>query len=239
MIPAGRVRYTVYVAAATIVCGITLGLSLSVPEEVAHYVSNGLMLPAFRYGLLFTMIACGMVLSGERSPLALAAHLAILASAVWFGLHGAEAIVVSYEALAELIVLYPVLTTAMGVITGAALLVPVRARRWLVPFVSAGCGLGLGLFVILESPFDYYSDWFSSSGGLGGMAVVIASSALADVVKRAFDGSWFPVAERIVGSWLIAASVMLAALAVVAKRPLDFPPMPTISPDDIDVPQQR
>lgn len=235
--PSRRDLEAVCIAAAIIVVSIAVGLRLSVPEEIADYVGNGLMLPAFRYGLLFPLIACGFILSGERT-VALVANLAVLASALWFGLQRAEPIVISHEQLAGLIVRYPVLTAAMGVTSGGALLLPIRARQWLVPVVSASCGLCLGLSIILESPGDYYSGWFSSAGGLGGMAVVIASIAVAGSAQRIGSGSWLAVAGRILGSWLIAASLMLAALAIVPKRPLESAPMPTAIPDDVDLMRQ-
>jgi len=232
--PSRRGLYAVYLAAAICVCGIAVGLRLSVPEEVADYVSKGFLLPFFRYGLLFALIACGVVLSGESRPIALIANLAVLVSALWFGLHRAETIVLSYEALVELILRYPVLVTAMGMITGGALLFPLRLRRWLAPFVSAGCGLGLGLFIILESPLDYYYGWFSSAGGLGGLAVIIASIALANGARRICASASLAVAERIFASWLIAASLLLAALAIVPQRSFESEPMSTPIPDRIE-----
>jgi len=216
------------------VCSTAVGLRLSVPEEIANYVSNGLMLPAFRYGLLFALIACGVILSGERHPIVLVVHLTVLASALWFGLQQAEPIVASYEPLAELIVRYPVLTTVMGMTTGGALLLPHRVRRWFAPFVSASCCLCLGLFTILESPVDFNYGWFATAGGLGGIAVVVASIALAAGARRLFARSWLAIAGRIFGSWLIAASLLLAALAIMAKRPLEPALMPTAIPDGIE-----
>ncbi len=224
--------YAVYATAALIVCGVAVGLRLTVPENVADYVTNGLMLPVFRYGLLLSLIACGIALSGGGHPIALAAHLAILAAATWFGLHQAESIVLEYEALAELIGGYPVLAAAMCVAAGSALLVPSSARKWLLPLVSAICGVGLGLTVILYSPLDYHAEWFFWAGGTGGLAVVLGSIVLAGGVWRVCAGSWLTVAERILGSWLIAASLMLAALTFQPQRPLETEPVPQTTPDE-------
>ncbi|MBX2805418.1 MAG: hypothetical protein KTR19_05575 [Hyphomicrobiales bacterium] len=212
-----RGLYAVYIIAAIIVCSLAAGLWLSVPEDIADYVNNGLMLPVFRYGLLFALIAYGVILSGERNPVLLVANFAVFASTLWFGLQRAEYIVVTYESFVDLIIRFPVVTTAMGMIAGIALLFPVRARRWLLPIVSACYGLGLGLFVLLESPLDYYYDWFAFSGGLSGMAVIIASIALANGVQQICTRSSFAIAERIFGSWLIAASLLLAALAIAPQ----------------------
>ena len=226
--------YAVYTAAAIIVCGIAAGLRLMVPEAVGDYVTNGLMFPVFRYGLLLSLIACGIALSCGRHPLALAAHLAILASSTWFGLHQAESIVLECETLAQLIGGYPVLAATMSVAAGSALLLAPSVRKWLLPFLSAICGVGLGLTVILYSPLDYHAEWFFWAGGTGGLAVVLASIVMADGVWRNFAGSWLTVAERILGSWLIAASLMLTALAFLTPRPLENEPMPPATPDEID-----
>ncbi|MDA7949644.1 MAG: hypothetical protein MPJ78_19485 [Hyphomicrobiaceae bacterium] len=232
--PSRRGLCAVYIASALIVGAIAVGLRLSVPEEVTGYVTNGLMLPAFRYGLLFPLIACGVILSGECRPIALIANLSILTSALWFGLQRAETIVLLYEPLVELIIGYPVLTTAMGMTTGGALLLPLRARKWFVPFVCAICGLCVGLFIIVESPADYYDGWFLWAAGLGCMAVVVVSMAFSDGARRIYAGSGLAVAGRIFGSWLIAASLMLAALAIVPERSLDYEMMSIESPDGID-----
>lgn len=236
--PSHRGLNAVCFAAAILVCGIAAGLHLSVPDEIADYVSNGLVLPAYRYGLLAILIACGLILSSERHPIALAAHLVVFALAIGFGLRWVEPLVLSHEPLAEFIVGNPVLTTAMGMITGIALILPLRARWWCVPFVSASCGIGLGLFMVLESPFDYNAGWYSLAGGLGGLAVVVVSIALADCARRMIAGSWLPVAERIIGSWLIAASLMLAALAVVTDGSLEIAPLLTEDPDSIGYQRQ-
>ncbi len=236
--PLNRGLGIVYIAAATVICGISIGLRLSVPIEVAHYVDNGLTLPIFRYGLLFALIACGVVLSGERRPIALISHLAVLVTAVCFGLQKVEAIVVTYQPLLQLIIGYPVVTMAMGMTTGCALLVPPRIRIWLFPIVAAYCGLGLGVFVVLESPLDTYYGWFSLAGGIGGVAVVIASIAVTDGARRVFTKSSFAVTERILGSWLVAASLLLAALTIALQRPLDSEQLPAAGPNNVDVSQR-
>lgn len=235
---AKRGLFAVYIAAVIIVSGIAIGLRLSVPEEVANYVGDGLLLPVFTFGLLFPLIACGVILSGERRPIALVAHLAALSSAIWLGLEWAGPNVLWHEPWGGLIVKYPVLTTAMGLITGGTLLLPLWARRWLFAVVSVSCGLGLGLSIDLESPGDYYSGWFSSAGAIGGMAVVIASTALAGGAQRIGSGYWLVIAGRILGSWLLAASLMLAALSFVPKRPIAPLPVPMGIPEEIDMMRQ-
>ena len=229
--------HAVCFAAAIILGSIAVGMRLTVPEEIADYVSNGLLLPAYTYSLLFPLIACGFVLAGER-PSVLVSSLAVLVSTLWFALQQMETMIFSDKQLALLILGYPVLATTMGLTAGSALLLPLRTRRWLVPVVCASCGLGLGHSIVLESPGDYHSSWFSSAGALGGMIVVFTSIALAGAVERIGAGSWLVVASRILGSWLIAASLMLAAIAFLSKPSSETLPMPTTSPDGIELPRQ-
>lgn len=234
MNPSRRGLYAVYIVAAIIVASIAVGLQLSVPLEVEEYVTNGLMLPAFRYGLLFPLAAYGVILSGEYRPIVLVSHFAIFLLALWFGLQMAADIILLYEPLVELMINYPVTTTALAMAVGGALILPCRARRWILPLISAICGLGLGLSVILESPFDEYYGWFTSAGGLGGVAVIVGSIPLGHVARRICSVDAITIVERISGSWLIAASALLAALAMVPQPPLEHEPVPTEIPDDVD-----
>ncbi|MEM9107156.1 MAG: hypothetical protein AAGC96_16010 [Pseudomonadota bacterium] len=224
----------VYIIAAFALFSIAISTRLSVPVEVADYVNNGLMLPIFRYGLLFALIAYGIVLSGEFRPGALVIHLGIFTFVLWFGLRWAEPIILPYEDLTQLIINYPVATTAMGIVIGIALLLPLPKRRWLVPFVSAICGFCLAVFILLESPFDFQYAWFTFSSGLGCLAVVVASIILTNGARRILSNSVIAIAERICGSWLIAASLLLGALAFFPQQPPDPASLSTTSPSPFD-----
>lgn len=237
MNPSQRGLYIVYNAVALIVWSIGIGLVLSVPLVVEDYVKNGLLLPAFRYGLLFPLIACGIILSAEYRPFVLISHLAVLILAVWFGLEIAVDIILLYEPLVELMVNYPVLTTGLAMAMGGALLLPLRSRRWITPLVSFVCGLGLGLFVILESPFDDHYRWFTWAGGLGGLVVIIVSIPLGHGARQICSDQVMTIVERIFGSWLIAAGALLAALAILPQPPFLFEPLPAEIPEDVDVSQ--
>ena len=235
-----RGRYVVYVTTGILLCGGAVALVLSVPNVVSSYISNGLLLPVFRYGLLFSLIACGIVLSSEHRPFALVANLALFALALWFGVQQAGALVLLYEPLTALIVTYPVLTPAMGLTAGAALLLPLNMRRWLAPIVCAICGASAGLFILLESPpvNTHFNGWFASAAGCGCMVVLVASLALSDGVRQFSSGSWSAISVRIFASWLIAASLMLAALAIIPKQPrildaTNLPPIQERRPGDI------
>ncbi len=220
--------HVVYIGAILIIFAGAVSLQLLVPIEVVDYVSNGITLPVFRYGLLLSLIACGIALSGRNRPLALVLHLVTLTAATWFGLHWAEPIVLSHKRLSEIIAGYPVLAAAMSMTAGSALLVPFSARKLLLPILSLVGGLGLGLSVILESPYDGDAHWFSWAGGIGGLAIVLSSIILTDAVRQFCAGSWLTIAERILGSWLIAASLMLAALSL-QQRPIEIPRLPPVS----------
>ncbi|MEM7775847.1 MAG: hypothetical protein AAF732_09580 [Pseudomonadota bacterium] len=230
-------RDAIILAAAIIVTGSVIIMRLWVPEDVASYVRHGLLLPVLKYSLLLPLIACGCILSSER-PAVLFPSLVVLAATLWLGLRWAEPTVLSDQQLAVLLVRYPVLATTTGVAAGCALLLPPRARRWLVPLVCAICGFGLSLSIALESPGDDYSGWFSSAGGLGGIIVVIASIALAGTVQQFGSSAWLSVGGRILGSWLIAASLMLAGSAVVPQRPLGSLTIPATLFNGADLPRE-
>lgn len=225
-------RYTTdavcYVATCIVMVGL-VGVTLSAPKEVADYVPNGFILPATRYSLLFPLIACGLVLYGDR-PSATAACLAVFVSTLWFGVEQADAIFLSTDPFALLFLKYPIGPTVMGLTAGSALLLPQWARHWFVPVVCAICGLGLGLAIGMEGPGGDFSPWFSSAAGLGAMFVIIASMALASGARWVGASSYLLIAGRILGSWLIAASLMLAALAFFPKPPIEPPtPQPEVT----------
>lgn len=221
-------------AAAVVVGCLALELRISVPEEITDYVSNGFMLPAYRYGLLFPLAASGIALSGER-PAVLAVGFAVFSLALWFGLQSAEFVIYQYsEELTALLARRPLIATTMGMTAGVALVIPQYARQWFVPIVTACCGYGLGLSIIVESPVDYLSGWFSSASALGGMSMLIASIVLARALQQLCSRSVSAIAVRILGSWLIAASIMLAALAFVPMRQLDPTQEATPTNEDID-----
>ena len=99
------------------------------------------------------------------------------------------------------------------------MLLPLRLTKWYLPLAAATAGVALGIAIQLESPGDDYSGWFSWSGALGGTVVVFTSTAVWIAVKYVFRGTWFGVASRILGSWLITASLMLTGLIFVPNAP--------------------
>ncbi len=228
-------RDRVCIAAGVILLCIAVFLWLSVPEPFAFYVHNGLMLPVFRNSLLFMLIGCGIVLSRVSHSTSLAAYLAILGSALWFGLHHTEAFVLSNGRLTKLVENYPIMTTSMGIVIGVTLLCPFWLCRYLVPLMCICCGLSVGLLIILESPLDDNYLWFSWASGLGGMLVVLATAILINGARRICSNTSLVVVERIFGSWLIAASILLAALAIMPLRALE----PEATPFDILIQQGR
>lgn len=235
LFPASHPRaglYAVYLVALLTVFGLAIGLQLAAPFDVVDYVSTGFTLPVFRYGLLLSLIACGVAISTGANPGSLAVHLAILAVTTCFALVWAEPIVLSFKTLTDIIARAPVVAAAMSMAAGSALLLSFSARQWLRPCVSAICGIGLGVSVILESPYDYYANWFAWAGGAGGLAIVVASIILTDHVRLSFHGSKLIIAERILGSWLVAASLMLAALSFLPPRPVEIPSIPSLSLDE-------
>ncbi|MEL6361260.1 MAG: hypothetical protein AAFR21_09240 [Pseudomonadota bacterium] len=226
----------VCLAAAILIGCIAIGMRLMAPAVGAGYVSNGFMLPASRYSLILPLIACGFVFSGDR-PVALGASLTAFVSTLWLALCYTETLFISLDGLIAYTLGSPFVTTSMALAAGSALLLPPAARQWLAPLVGAICGSGLGLSIGPESPGDDYSGWFLAAGGLGGMGIVIASIAMARTIRQIGNDPLLTIIGRILGSWLIAASLMLAALALVPKRPINLSPLPAAFPDSINVPR--
>lgn len=215
--------------AAILVCGVAIGLNLLEPAAITGYVSNGFVVPIFRYSLLLPLLACGLLLSAPPA-VTIIVSLLLFVTPLWLALQWGEQLVFGSGWFAALILAHPVLATAMGVTAGGALLLPTQLQSRFTPAATALCGASLGLSLAIESPGDDASAWFLSAGGLGGLAMVLLAFAFTRAIRRIGADLWLPIAKRILGSWLIAASLMLSALAV-APKPTQPLPMPTLSPN--------
>ena len=110
--------------------------------------------------------------------------------------------------------------------------------KWYLPLAAAIIGIALRIILQLESPGDDYSGWFPWSGALGGAVIVFTSIAVLAALKYVFRGAWFAVASRVLGNWLITASLMLTGLAFVPKRQSDLVPAARPTIPDIGMSRQ-
>ena len=207
------------------------------PPEATAYLKDGFFLSIRNYGLFLPLIAFGAVLTEVGAP-------ASIFSLIAFGLAAsmtvdwAESFFRSHDDTLTLLAAHPIGTIAMCLAIGIAMLLPPRLTKWYLPLAAATAGVALGIAIQLESPGDDYSGWFSWSGALGGTVVVFTSTAVWIAVKYVFRGTWFGIASRILGSWLITASLMLTGLIFVPKRGVNSVPAARFTIPDIDMPRQ-
>jgi len=224
------------VALASLGCTALL-MRVAAPPEATAYLKDGLSLSMRNYGLFLPLIAFGAVLT-EVDPLAFTCSLLAFALAASVTVDRAESFFLSHDDTLGLLAAHPVGTIAMCSAIGIAMLLPLRLTKWFLPIAAATTGVALGIAVQLESPGDDYSVWFSWSGALGGTVIIFASSAAWAALKYVFRGKWFSVATRILGSWLVTASLMLTGLAFVPKRGVDNVPAARFTIPDVDMPRQ-
>jgi len=99
---------------------------------------------------------------------------------------------------------------AASVVTGLVLVAPAAVRRWTLPFAALLCGAGLGL--VVDTTGATPQEWgFAAGAILAGCWILLAPILL----WRSLAQSWFPIAARIFGSWLIAIGAMLGALVLI------------------------
>ncbi len=133
---------------------------------------------------------------------------------------------------------------------GLLLIAPTRAKAWVAAPAALLIGVMLAITIALTDPTLH--SWTVSIVGVGlGLWVVVVTTLSA----RAFYKSWFPIALRILGSWLLAIGLLYGGASLV-KRPalpslpdqnlqapppsnslpsLDQPPEPGLPPDGFRV----
>lgn len=113
-----------------------------------------------------------------------------------------------------------------AVAAGLLLIIPARARLWVLPSAAMLIGVMLGVATMLTDPTlpDPAIPLIAALIALWIMAVIGLSG-------HAFWLGWFPVAARILGSWLIAIGLLLGGTAIATKPPVP-PPPPSQAPLD-------
>ncbi|PZV40447.1 hypothetical protein [Mesorhizobium kowhaii] len=113
-----------------------------------------------------------------------------------------------------------------AVAAGLLLIIPARARPWVLPFAAMLIGAMLGVATMLTDPT-------LPDPAIPLIAVLIALwiMAIIGLSGHAFWLEWFPIAARILGSWLIAIGLLLGGTAIATKPPMLAPP-PSQAPLD-------
>lgn len=107
---------------------------------------------------------------------------------------------------------------------GLLLILPARARLWILPVAAMLIGAMLGVATTLTDPTLH-------DPAISMIATLIAFWIMAAIglSGRAFWYGWFPIAARILGSWLIAIGLLLGGAAIAAKPPV-LAPLPSPPP---------
>lgn len=109
------------------------------------------------------------------------------------------------RALALIDVVTPVLLCGSGALL---MIAPWRWSRWSIPPFALAYGLLLGVMAFLDGPADAAWLWFAAGAAFGG--VIVAAGMF--VTLRQFGHRLAPVAFQIIGSWLLAAGLMIGAI---------------------------
>ncbi|MBZ9708850.1 hypothetical protein LB543_19200 [Mesorhizobium sp. ESP7-2] len=107
---------------------------------------------------------------------------------------------------------------------GLLLILPARVRRWILPVGAMLIGAMLGVATTLTDP-TLHDPAISMIATLIGLWILAAIG----LSGHAFWHGWFPIAARILGSWLIAIGLLLGGAAIASKPPVLAPPPPPAS----------
>jgi hypothetical protein len=113
-----------------------------------------------------------------------------------------------------------------AVAAGLLLIIPARARLWVLPFAAMLIGAMLGVATMLTDP-----DLPDPAIPLIAVLIALWIMAIIGLSGHAFWLGWFPIAARILGSWLIAIGLLLGGTAIATKPPVPLPP-PSQAPLD-------
>jgi hypothetical protein len=108
---------------------------------------------------------------------------------------------------------------------GLPLILPARVRPWILPVAAMLIGAMLGVATTLTDPTLH-------DPAIPMIAILIALWIVAAIglSGHAFWHGWFPIAARILGSWLIAIGLLLGGAAIAARSPVPAPLPPPPPP---------
>ena len=162
-------------------------------------------------------LGCMLVLTRFRAA-ALGALAAVLG--IWLGLAAREwlvATILSGPGTASRLALPgPVSCLATGLMLAA----PERLRAWLLPPAALVIGATLAAGVAIVDPSFHEESFLRGALAAGAWLAAVGFSV------GLVDRPWFRIAIRILGSWLIAIGLMLAAAALLPRPRVEEPPPP-------------
>ncbi len=113
-----------------------------------------------------------------------------------------------------------------SIAAGLLLIAPIRARPWLAVPIALLIGAMLAVVIVLTDPTMDSRQVSFVGVGLGLWVVVVTALS-----ARAFYRSWFPIALRIVGSWLLAIGLLYGGVSLVAR-----PALPSLPDENLREP---
>lgn len=209
----GRILADRMTSLATALLVVGLMTWVAAPEALSFHVRSGLSLFVWSYGLGIPVVALGLAMAeaeGAALAFALAAFIVPLVMAVEYS----EGFLLAHQNLLALTLKGPVAEAILSAAAGLALLSPGWLRPRALILAAALQGLMLGVAIGLYSPGDEIAHWFTRSAAFAAITAVVCCLA----VLRVARGPWWTIARPILGSWLVAASVLLAALPFVPKK---------------------
>ena len=230
-------RATLIVAAAGLIAWIA---ALGSPK--ADYVGTGLLLAPTNYGLILPLLGFGAA-TAELDALLLIETLALFVAGLAVSASVSEGLLLAHQDVLSFIVRYPITNCVLALLSGLALLTGPRLKG--IPIATAALLLGIafGITIGLYSPGDDEARWFVAPAAIAGVALVLLGAYIACRIQ---SGAWWRIARSILGSWLVAAGVLLAGFPLVPKKP--EPPQSTSSenpemnnvngPSAVEVPSQ-
>ncbi len=115
---------------------------------------------------------------------------------------------------------------AMAVLAGMALFAGSRLKGIPIAVSALLAGLAFGMTIGLYSPGRRHGPMVHRPAALAGTGLVLIASFLASKVALQ---SWWSIARKILGSWLIATGILLAGFPLVPKK---TPPQEITQPDE-------
>jgi hypothetical protein len=227
--------------------GVTIALIALQPLGSRSLVSWWIIERAISAEKALPLIAFGAALSVLSRQLFLVSIIVFLGgAALGFEIENRFIALMAFapDAADHLFLTAPISSIAAGLL----LIAPTRARPWLAAPVASLIGMMLAVSIALTDPT--MNSWMVSIVGVALGLWVIVVTALS---VQAFYRSWFVIALRILGSWLLAIGLLYGGSSLV-KRPalpslpdenlqapppanslpsLDQPPEPGLPPDGL------
>ncbi len=182
----------------------------------------GLLYTLWRYERALPLVGLGLALAQVR-PRLVAVNCVVFALGLPLGAVVSGWIAAALAAGAgfydQLLLIDPVVCA----LAGLTLVSGGMARVWLLPPVTLVIAVVLGLVINLNDPMPAEQAFAAGSLLIGAWLVAVPS-----LVWRNIERSWFRIAARIFGGWLIAIGTMLGALYIVS------PPDSTVGQQGLD-----